>query len=132
MGWFKTWDEEWLNDESLKKVGLENQGAFVRIKCLANICLAEGKLTLCGIVLTREQILQKSGIENNNLLCLEKHGLVCRSDNGEYCVPGHKKWQSEYERQKGYRQRLQAKVTSKGTSEEVRSKKEERRSKTKD
>ena len=118
MGWFKVWDREWLT--GTEGVSIEGQGAFIRVLCLANTILDNGRLSYeKKAPLSLEQIFAGAGINQDlwdELVLME----LITSKDGYWIVKNWTKYQSEYQRQKGYRQRLQPKVTVKGTPEEVK------------
>ena len=119
MGWFKMWDELWLSDEKINALTLEEQGAFVRIMALASKSLDNGRLSFEGeFPRSYTQTLQAAGVTQNALDTLLKNGFLVK--NGDfYEVKNWRKYQSEYQRQKGYRSKLHEKVTSKGTPVDV-------------
>ncbi len=101
MAWFKVWDKEWL--EKNGEVSLETQGAMVRVMCAANRCMDDGRFTYRQKTpLTMEQILGDAGLTERQwgLVVAEK---FVHKNNGVWEIRNWKHYQSEYQRQKGYR-----------------------------
>ena len=123
MPFFKIWDSLWLEDEKLNSMSLEMKGAFVNVLALANKSLDNGRLSYEGsFPRSYNQTLQAAKIEGVHLDELLRLKLVVKV--GEfYEVRNWKKYQNEYQRQKKYR--LQQKVTTKGTKQEIEEEKEE-------
>jgi hypothetical protein len=126
MSWFKFWSGEYLNDETINKLDLEDQGAYVRLLCVANGCMDNGYFTFNGKVpLNEEQIINLAGIKRLHwqAVTIIHDRIQFDKERKAWHIKAWKHWQSEYQRQKGYRQKLQEiipkKVTPKGTSVEV-------------
>ena len=114
MGWFKVWDREWLENTANMPMG--SQGAFIRALCLANTILDGGRFSYeKKIPLSPEQIITGAEIPSCEWEYLKKYGMITQV-KGFWAIKNWVKYQSEYQRQKGYRQKLQPKITSKGTA----------------
>lgn len=131
MGFFKMFDQLWLN--CCENLSDSAQAGFVRLLALANTILDMGRFSIQEKVpYTKEQVQGAAKISPETWDELGKNDMIWKDENGFFAIKNWKKYQNEYQRQKGYRKKLQVKVTPKGTGEEVRSKKEEVISKTKE
>jgi hypothetical protein len=136
MTWFKMFvnfddPERWTS-----KADNEELGAWVRLLRLASISPVKGKIEIAdGIPYTPEQLKKVIKSEKDYLKKWETQGAI-KQENGVIIIEKWGSYQSEYERQKPYRQELQEKVTSesycKSDPVEERRKKKEVRSKKKE
>jgi hypothetical protein len=103
MGWFKIWDSEWLENNS--ELSKETKGCMVDAMCCVNRCIDNGRFSFRGkSPLLLSQILTDSGLNEREWNLLVESDFVKQVD-GYWIVKNWKKYQSEYERQKGYRKR---------------------------
>lgn len=113
------WDREWL--ESCKDVKPLSQAAFARLLALANTILNDGRFSYEKTSpLTDQQIMTAATVFLSEWVDLMERDMVFKDEKGFFCIRNWVKYQSEYARQKGYREKLHPKVTSKGTLEEVK------------
>jgi len=136
MTWFKMFvnfddPERWTS-----KADNEELGAWVRLLRLASISPVKGKIEIAdGIPYTPEQLKKVIKSEKDYLKKWETQGAI-KQENGVIIIEKWGSYQSEYERQKPYRQELLPKVTNESYSEsdpvEERRKKKEVRSKKKE
>ena len=136
MTWFKMFvnfddPERWTS-----KADNEELGAWVRLLRLASISPVKGKIEIAdGIPYTPEQLKKVIKSEKDYLKKWEIQGAI-KQENGVIIIEKWGSYQSEYERQKPYRQELLPKVTNESYSEsdpvEERRKNKEERSKKKE
>ena len=112
MGWFKVWDEKWL--EQTKDVSMEAQAAMIRILCVANTCFDNGRFSHRGkTALYPGQIIAEAGITAALWAELVKAQFI-EEVGGFWGVRNWLTFQNEYDRLKKY------KGTTKGTSTDVK------------
>lgn len=119
-GYFKLYNELWLDDEKINSLSLEEQGAFVRVMALASKDMSNGKLAFdYGKFPRLQSQILAFGIPETCFQKLIFIGLVFKDENGFYTVKNWKKYQPEYDRQKQYRKKLQQKVTTESYNEKL-------------
>ena len=104
QNWFKVWPKQFLKDDKLK--GLENvrrRGVFVSILSIAKVCRCGGRLiNSLDEPITFDEIVIMAGITDLDLIDLISVDLLSCNE-GLHFVKNWRKYQSDYDRQKEYR-----------------------------
>jgi len=134
--WIKIYCDKWLTG-TLREETSELRGIWTDVLALAgNLTYGDtGKISLPnGVPLTDEQIAGVLKIKLKEWMEAKKRLLKTdriQLKDGVLCVVNWEKYQSEYFRQKSYRQKLQSKVTTKGDTEKEKEKEKEKENKIK-
>lgn len=100
-------------DKWTSKADNDELGAWVRLLRMASAGNVKGRVEIAdGIPYTPEQIKAVIKTDKDYLKKWESQGAI-KSENGVIIIENWNIYQSEYDRQKPYRGKLQAKVTSK-------------------
>lgn len=136
MTWFKMFvnfddPERWTSNADNEELG-----AWVRLLRMASLSPENGVIEIAkGVPYTEQQIKMVIKTERDYLKKWKEQGAI-KIENGVISIEKWSSYQSEYNRQKPYRQKLQEKVTDESYSEsdtvEERRKKKEVRSKKKE
>jgi len=136
MTWFKMFvnfddPERWTSNADNEELG-----AWVRLLRMASLSPENGVIEIAkGVPYTEQQIKMVIKTEKDYLKKWKEQGAI-KIENGVISIEKWSSYQSEYNRQKPYREKLQEKVTDESYSEsytvEERRKKKEERSKKKE
>lgn len=120
MRWIRLWVDETINGTTFSELNAEQRGVWYTLLLLAayspkpgTICIAE------GVAYTREQLAAFTKLTLDVLNRCIKHltapGIekITVNVDGTLSICNWLKYQTEYDRQKGYRRGLQGKVTNK-------------------
>ena len=132
MRWIRLWTDETINGTTFTELTAEQRGVWWSLLILAGyspvpgvICIAPGipytRGQMAGFLKLPLDVLTRS-IEH--LASPEVKKIVINQD-GTIAIANWNKYQTEYDRQKGYRRGLQGKVTKKGYTSELQTDVEE-------
>jgi len=114
MAWMKLFTNLWLEDCNFELQDEVTQASYIRLLCYANNIGENGAFVAEGKVpLTEEIICRGSKVNPAKFNELVKMGKIVKTKD-LYTVSAWQKYQNEYSRQKGYREKLHKKVTSRG------------------
>ncbi len=85
------WSRQWLNDEKIISLSDIEQAQLVRVFCVANECLAEGRFEVIGILLTPDQVAEKARTSSTFLYKLCNVGIL---KNDPFSFVNWEKWQN--------------------------------------
>jgi hypothetical protein len=106
-GWMKIWSLKWLQDETLKKIGDSGELAYIRVLCLAGICMNRGFLSgLTGNPLGMTQICSEIRISEDQFNLLIKESLIIKVDGYFYI----KNWEKHQNSNVKYKNSIKTQV----------------------
>jgi hypothetical protein len=121
MRWIRLWVDESINGTTFSELNAEHRGVWFTLLLLAGYSPKPGTICIAdGVAYTREQLAAftkltlhaiNSGIEH---LISEGVNKLTINPDGTISICNWLNYQTEYDRQKGYRRGLQGKVTHKG------------------
>jgi hypothetical protein len=121
MRWIRLWVDESINGTTFTELNAEHRGVWYTLLLLAAYSPKPGTICIAdGVAYTREQLaaftklvleVLNRGIEHLSAPGVEK---ITVNKDGTISICNWLKYQTEYDRQKGYRRGLQGKVTHKG------------------
>lgn len=124
MKWIRLWVDDTINGTTFMELDAEHRGVWFTLLLLAGYSPKPGTICIVeGVAYTREQLAAFTKLSLDSLtsgidhLASESVGKIKVNEDGTLSICNWLKYQTEYDRQKGYRRGLQGKVTKKGYKE---------------
>jgi hypothetical protein len=121
MRWIRLWVDESINGTTFKELNAEHRGVWWTLLLLAGYSPIPGTICIAnGVAYTREQLAAFTQLTLEELNGGIKHlqsdrvNKIKINPDNTITITNWLNYQTEYDRQKGYRRGLQGKVTKKG------------------